>query len=671
MTERESCSVFVLGATPSGVATAVRASREGVDVVLASYHPHLGGALPSLGGLDSFFEGSRAPILEELREAIATHYREEFGEDSEAYARSVGRTIPHISSYEPHVAEAAVEAIVDDAEGVDALRGYHLDDVRRDDSEIRSVTLDPVEDGREVVVTADTYVDATYEGDLLAAAGVPYRVGREARTDFDEQHAGKIFTTGGTGGGNVGAGEYSRDAAAGDLNLKVWGEVSKEILSGSTGEGDDAIQAYCFRLCMTDDPENQRPIEKPDDYDRSRYRGIVESPEEALEGEYPLHSRFLKNDPEDLSFPYSGPDMPNGKVGMNAGNLVGGADDYPEADWEQREEILEAHLNHALGLMYFMQNDDEVPEAVQEEAREWGLAADEFVDYDNRPRQVYVREGRRMDGRCVLTENDFRVAPGLDRPPLFEDAIATAGDWYMDSHSCTTERRRGSLGDGKILLTEVTRPTQIPYRALLPEGLDNLLVPGALSATHVAWGAIRLEPTWMHVGEAAGFAAATAVDADAPVGDLDVDRLQRTLVENGVLLTFFNDLDADTDAEWAPAVQYLGTKGFFETFDARPDDPLTRATARRWAAAAADLREGGVAATDRARALAEADADGTGANDADGTGTVSGEAFQTVLAGELDVDADAVAAAVREWAADPSGPLRRGEAAGVVYSLCT
>ena len=588
MSTPEDATVVVMGGTAGGIATAVRTAREGIDTRLITIQDHLGGALPSLGGLDSFYEGNRAPILQSFLDAVDEYYRETSGPESDDYALATGRTVPHLRCFEPHVAETILEELVAVEDAVSVTRGYVVDTVDRDTERIRSLTVRSLDTGDRRTVAADFFVDATYEGDLLANAGVPYRVGRESRSEFGEQHAGKIFTAGGTEGGSEGVGEYRRDAAAGDLNLKIWGEVSKEILTDSTGEGDDAVQAYNFRLCMTSNEDNQVPIEKPDGYDRDRYVGILEDPVDAIEGGHPLHSRFLNHPPEELSFPYSGPWLPNEKAGMNAANLVGEVDDYPDGDWERRQEIITAHREHALGLMYFLQTDPAVPAHVQAEANEWALAADEFEANDHVPRQLYIREARRMDGQYVVTEDDMRVASGIDRPPIFEDSIATAGDWYMDSHSCTTDRVRGSMGDGKILLTEVTRPCQLPFRTLVPPDLENLIVPVALSASHVAWGGIRLEPTWLHIGEAAGHAVAAAVEYQISLSAVSIDRLQRRLIEHGVMISWFNDVDMGMAEPWVPAIQYLGTKGFFRGFDAAPEAPLTSAVGDVWARATAE-----------------------------------------------------------------------------------
>jgi hypothetical protein len=190
--------------------------------------------------------------------------------------------------------------------------------------------------------------------------------------------------------------------------------------------------------------------------------------------------------------------------------------------------------------MYFLQNDESVPAATRDGFRRIGLPLDEFPDNDNLPYEIYVREARRIVGRKVFTEHDNMAAAGQARPPIHADSIAFT-DWCMDSHDCTTDRRPGYAYDGKLILTEESRPAQVPYRCLLPQEIDNLLVPVCLSATHVAWGAVRLEPVWMQIGEAAGFAAALAKQHRTTPGALEADLLVRTLVKHGHLVTFFNE----------------------------------------------------------------------------------------------------------------------------------
>lgn len=595
----ETTDVAVLGGTPGGVAAAVKAARSGHDVLLVADGRHLGGMMA--GGLsytDTLTMKARSPLLEEFVGAVRAHYAETYGQESSQYAHCENGYV-----FEPHVAEDIIEALVEGEPRVAVRRGYRPTVVGRANRRIESVEIEAVDAGETREIAADVFVEATYEGDLIAAAGVPYRVGREARTTHDEQFAGRLFT--GARGDRYypreAVGEAVEDSAASDrrgpldvpadkrggpLDLIPHPAGLTEIYPHSTGQGDDAIQAYNYRLCLSREPSNRRHPEKPAGYDRADHLAALSEIESSGLRSY-LLLRYL----------------PNEKADMNAADLPGENHAYPDASDERREEIADRHRRHALGLLYFLQHDDAVPTEIQERAREWGLAKDEFTENDNFPWQFYVREARRLEGRYLFTENDARHAPGLDRTPIHGDAIAIA-EYPLDSHACHAERQFGSKPEGFFYASQVTRPSQVPYRSLLPTGVDNLLVPVPLAATHVAYGGLRLEPTWMHIGEAAGHAAAMGCETDIPPARLDVSKLQSRLVGNGIMLSFFNELDMDTDAPWVESVQYLGTKGFFAGYDARPTATLDDRTADVWASAAGTVVRGeGDDPNERARNL--------------------------------------------------------------------
>jgi hypothetical protein len=353
--------------------------------------------------------------------------------------------------------------------------------------------------------------------------------------------------------------------------------------------------------------------------------------------------------------------LPNDKADMNSADLPGTNHDYPEASRERRREIATRHREYALGLLYFLQNDDAVPDEVQSAARAWGLATDEFTDTDNFPWQLYVREARRLDGRVAFTESDARHAPGLDRTPVHDDAIAIA-EYPLDSHACHEDRQLGSQREGFFFASQVTRPSQVPYRALLPKDLDNLLVPVPLSATHVGYGTIRLEPTWFHIGEATGFAAAQARETERQPANIDTDELQRTLAQRGVMLSFFNGVAMDDAQSWLPAVQYLGTKGYFHSYDARPDESLDAGLARAWAERTAALLDGDAAeATTFARRVADLE-------DGPSTDTISVPEFVSLLERALACEGldEPVPDAV---SVSSDTPLTRGGACELLYGV--
>lgn len=575
--------LLVYGGTPGGIACAVRAAREGLSVALVNVSRHLGGMLSAgLGLYDASFSGDRAPLVSEIFARILRHYEEKYGVDSEN-----ARLCRKHQTFEPHVAEQVLTALVVGESGITVFLGWHVVRAGVQDRAIRDIGLREHEGSGNLRLTATAFVDASYEGDLLAAAGAPYRVGRESRSEFGEPHAGRIFTRYEEGPNGP---AYPYEAVHGFINLKPFDLCTGRIFPGSTGEGDQAIQAYNFRLALTRDPANRAPIPKPANYRREDFLGLLQGEKESLGTPYPVKSKWLLDDIRNFKF-RNHRTIPNGKVSWNHGNFPGRNHGYPEADWDRRREILAAHRDHEFGLLWFLQNDPEVPAEVRARANELGLAKDEFSDNGNFPWEIYVREARRLRGRATFTELDASLAPGLRRAPPHPDSIAIT-DWMMDSHECTTERQPGSAYEGAVLLSELTRPGHVPWRCLLPPNLDNLVVPVCLSATHVGWGTIRLEPTWIHLAESAAWACVLAHRRNLAPAEVEVAELQQLLVEHGVMLAFFNDFDMSSQAPWVEAVQFLAPRGFFASYDARPDELLSEEEARLWIEGAEAMQAG-------------------------------------------------------------------------------
>ncbi|MSU73423.1 MAG: FAD-dependent oxidoreductase [Opitutus sp.] len=593
-TDTNEFDVVVIGATPGGIACAIRVAREGLRVLLTQYNHHLGGLWSNgLGAIDTQYAGRRSPLYSEFCERILAGYRERHGRDSAQYRAVITKTHSRYSAtgpagaddtlgtgvvaaqlpevyygkfnFEAHVAEKILNEMVAGEPNLTLRLKTVPIAVEQADACLQAVTLRADDDdGSEFRVTARVFVDCTYEGDLFALAGAPYRVGREARAEFGEPHAGRIFTAlHFASKEEVG---YPREAVEGRLNLEPYEAISQQVYAGSTGEGDRKVQAYTFRLCLSNDPANRVMPEKPANYDREIFLR--------------MRNRWSLGSP-----------IPNGKLKWNTSNLPGGNWEYPEADWPKRREILQRHRDHALGFLWFLQHDEAVPASLREKAATYGLARDEFTDNGHVPWEMYVREARRLVGRYIFKEHDGTIAPGLQRAPIHRDSIAIT-EWGMDSHSVSMEMTPGSRREGKILLTELTRPGQVPFRCLLPPAHDNLLVPVCLSATHVGWGTIRLEPTWMHVSESAAYAAVLAIRDGIAPAKIKVAMLQRHLVEHGVMISFFNEFDMATHEAWVSAVQFLGAKWFFASYDARPLEPLDAKTAVIWAGIAADLLTG-------------------------------------------------------------------------------
>lgn len=647
MTELKSVNdLLIVGATPGGLCCAVRAARQGLRVVVATHTHYLGGMLSSgLGVWDTCYEGARAPLVEEFKARLREYYSNTYGAESTQF-----RTYTETLSFEPRAGERVFNDLVDELPNLSILQQVYAVGVERSERRIHAVIFRSMDETTTTRIEATNYVDSTYEGDLAAVAGVPYRVGRESREEYGEPHAGRIFT-------QFTYGLFPQEAAIGKLNLRPFDLNSLGVFAGSTGEGDEAIQAFNFRSILCSDPDNCRPIEKPANYDRNTYLVLLANEEERQGKEYPFRSTWLIQDIRQFRFK-NWKALPNNKLSWNHGGFIGQNHAYPRATWQEREEIAQRHKDFDLGLLYFLQNDDAVPAEVRERASQWGLALDEFSDNENFPYEMYVREARRIVGRYVFTEHDASIAPGLKRAPIHEDSIAIA-EWPMDSHECRMERQVGSASDGMVLLNEKTRPAHIPYRIFLTEQFENLLVGVCASATHIGWGTIRVEPTMMHIGESLGTALALAHEQSiAPVA-VSVAELQRRLVENGVMLSFFNEFDMNSTEPWVQAVQFLGTKGFFASYDAQPHKLLDAATMRAWVRLAGSWLVGEADVNDHARRLPIGDGI-----------TITSDRFLQVVNNELDYRGwDVVTAQDVGLDSANDKPMTRGEACHVLYQV--
>ncbi|MDF3058266.1 MAG: protein-xanthan lyase [Rariglobus sp.] len=631
--EQRTYDLVVAGATPSGIVCAVRAAREGLNVLLINHAQHVGGFMTSGGGgWEAPYDGARSPLYDEILRKITAYYRDTYGEGSPQHLAS----LPDLSTdsrlgrpkVEPRVAELIFERLLADEPRITVIRGFYPASAEREDNLLRAVTFREMHGARRLRIAGRNFADCMYEGDLAAVAGVPWRVGREARSDYNEPHAGVIFA--------VARPKDSVFHKRPKIDVRKMGPSNgvEILMPESTGEGDRSVMAYNYRLILTKKPGNRIMVSKPEGYDP------------AILGD---------------GKPSIVPDLPNDKIAWNGGGrLLGPQNAYPEGDWTTREEISRRYLNAAIGRLWFYQND---PAASAQERGFWkdyGLAKDEFVDNSHVPYEVYVREARRIIGRYVFTEHDALVAPGIERAPIQSDSVAIT-DWPLDLAACTDRMVRGKAYDGKLIVADVWRPAQVPYRTLLVQGLDNLLVPQCLSSTHVGWGTIRLEPVWMQTGEAAAYAIALAHRHHTWPALIDSDKLLRTLVQARTMVSFFNDTNLASPDATLPAVQYFGTKGFFSTHDARPAAPLTESVARAWLATFEKLarRDAAFDPTAEARALPPASAE-------DGGPAVSADDFLARI--------NAIQSSVKRsltplpaGSVPPGTPLSRGKACALLY----
>lgn len=509
--------ILVYGGTPAGIAGAVRAAREGLSVVLVNHTHTLGGMMANgLLQWDAQSDRRRCPFFRELLQMIEAHYRDASGEGSIDHLNAQYRKNCYpVGQVEPHVVERLFRRLVAAEPKILLLEGWYVAAVRRRYNRVESVLLREMAGDRSRSIDAKVFIDAGYEGDLAALAGVPFRVGRESHDETREPHAGRLYT-------NVRSGHGPDPAIAARLGLTSFHMVMGGVDPASPRTGDFCVQAYNLRPVVTTDAARGVPlITPPARYSREEYlrysrKGIA------------LHT---------------GDRCLNRKSTYNNAILPGENWLYPNGDWSLRQRLYERHRDFALGLMWFLQNDPSVPADQQEQHRQWRLCADEWPENNHVPYEMYVRETRRIVARHVLSEHDLSPQPQTDMPRTFSDSVAFT-DWFMDSHSCDRDYTYGDPisdafpYDGKMILGEEFRPGQIPYRSLLPIGVDNLLVPVCLGATHVAWGAVRLEPCWIHLGEVAGFAAAIALREGTLPGRMDGEGFAHTLEQRGVETTF-------------------------------------------------------------------------------------------------------------------------------------
>lgn len=479
LTAAERFDIIVAGATTGGVAAAIAAGRQGMQVALIEETPVLGGIMAN--GL-SRTDGSPAActgIYEEFRQRCARYYLEKTPADP-----VVKGVAPELLGhrYEPHVADLIFKQMVAEIPGIRVYYKRYVTNVLKQGARVTGVVTRDVDDRNELTFNAAVTIDGTTEGDLLPLAGAQFRAGREPRSP-DEPHAGAIYMT------------HSGDAFG-------------------SGEGDRKLQAYAMLLTIKDYGAGaDKTIPKPPGYDPKNY-----APE-------PNKDTW-----------WSGAYLPNHKFELNE-NMDG--TDFTEINWDWvtadragRRRIWEKYRDLTLGYVYFRQT-------VMGE-KNYSLTEDEFNDNGHFPYSLYVREGRRLEGNYIFNERDAVRQPGLQRPPFHEDSIAV-GDWPIDSHAVSRDTE-GYIYLGMSDRFHVAAPVQAPYRILVPKTVDALLVPMAVSSTHIGFQVLRLEPIRVAMGEAAGFAASLCVKQRIEPRHVKVAELQKMLIEAGQSLFFYKDV---------------------------------------------------------------------------------------------------------------------------------
>lgn len=549
----EQVEIVVFGATPGGIGAAIAAARRGRKTILVEPSPLIGGMMTSgLGRTDIRSLEAAGEIFREFTQRIVQHYAGTYGSESER-VKQCNRGL----WFEPSVARRVLWDMLAEEGNVAVRCAHDLVSAEVGEGRLHSITVRERGGRSEALLKADIFIDATYEGDLAALAGVPYVLGRESRDDWNEEYAGKLY---------------------------MYFGPSKEVFPGSTGEGDRSVQAYNFRLCLTKDPSNRATITKPPQYRRDDYTSLLG---DVAAGRV----RSIGDVMNMLPVPNAKTDCNNHHYCMCSTDLPEENGMYSEGDRETREAVIRRHREYVEGLLWFLQHEEALPEPFRAEAREWGYAADEFPETGHFPPQIYVREARRIKGEYTFTENDARLAPGLDRAPIHFDSIAI-GDYAIDSHAT---RKREPAGrdqalEGFLGLGWLTEVYQIPFGVMAPQRVDNLLAPVAVSATHMGFGTIRMEPCWMQLGFAAGVAADLSIAADVPVRAVPIDLLQDELLASGQRITFFKDVAWSSEAR--AAAEYFGAKGFFTSYLAKLEEPITVGEASRWIAHARSLLGG-------------------------------------------------------------------------------
>jgi hypothetical protein len=504
--------IVVYGGTAGGVAAAVQGARAGKKVVLLEFGNHLGGM--TSGGLGQTDIGNKAAIggiSREFYQRVGKHY----GKD-EAW------------TFEPHVAEDILFQMVNESKVVLFL-SQRLASIKKEGARIREISMEGGKSFR-----AKMFIDATYEGDLMARAGVSYIVGREANSAYGETLDGiraetpkHQFVT-----------PVDPFVKPGDPSSGLFPFV-QNAESGRAGEGDKSVQAYNFRLVLTKEKNNQRPIAPPKDYDPARYELLarylenwMKAAEDSKPGDItgrPTHKPIL----EQLMHIQM---MPGGKTDINnnggfSTDYIGANYDYPEADYARRAAIWREHEDYTRGFLHFLATSPRVPEQIRNAMSQWGLTRDEFIDTGGWPHQLYVREARRMISDYIMTE--MNCAKSIQ----VEDSIGLAA-YTMDSHNCRRIVKNGQAENEGDVQVGGFPPYPIAYRSIIPKQAEceNLLVPICLSASHIAYGSIRMEPVFMVLGHSAADAAMLAIDANLPIQKIDVPSLQKHLLAEKQIL---------------------------------------------------------------------------------------------------------------------------------------
>ena len=492
----KSVDICVYGGTSLGVVAAYTAKKQGKSVLLIEPTSHVGGM--SSGGLGMTDIGNKYVV-----KGIALDFYRRLG----SYYGSLEKWV-----FEPKVAEKIFKDYIAE-ENIELWCNRRIVDARKEGDRIVNITLeDSTAPGKKgnVVVEAKVFIDCTYEGDLMACAGVSYTVGREANTVYNETYNGVQVRLKHQFDVDVDPYVIPGKKSSGLL----WGVSKKPVLP--SGSGDNKVQAYNFRICLTNDKDNMVPITKPENYDPSKYELLI---------------RVKEKQPwKNLTDAFIWSKMPNNKTDINnrgafSTDMIGENWDYPEATYEERERIVKKHEDYTKGLLYFVGHDERIPEHIRKEMLSWGYPKDEYVNNNHWTPQIYVREARRMISDVVMTQHHCQ---GRE---VVSDGIALAA-YTMDSHNCDRVIVDGCVrNEGNVEIKDDVKPYPISYRSIVPKRseVSNLFVPFCLSASHIAFGSIRMEPVAMVLAQVSATAASMAIDGNCAVQEVDVNTLKAEL----------------------------------------------------------------------------------------------------------------------------------------------
>lgn len=566
--------IVIVGGNPGGIMAAISAAKLGKKSVILERTAHIGG-LPAngLGATDIATREATTGLFREFVDRIKQHYIDEYGENSKQ-----AKDCADGYHFEASVASKIFTEMISEYSqfiSIQTMRQFDVDceNIVVKDNVIQEITILNRESGIKEKYKGHIFIDATYEGDLGAAAKVPFRVGREGKEEFNEPGAGRVY--------------------------KYWGGKEGE---GSTFQRDNAVQSYNYRLCLTNDPANRVNVEKPANYNRDEFVSIVD---DVWLGRHTNRSmEFVTDEMMDenrrhieAGNPTKIPGdnwgiakitnmvaLPNMKTDANNQHGAFLSTDLPEenwpwptSSWEWRDRFSERLKEYTLGLLWFAQNDSELPTHFRRKVKEWGLAKDEYIDNENFPRQVYVREGRRFEGVYFFTAKDAIPVFEGGRPPIHKTSI-TASHYALDSHA-VRKREKGRIHlDG--FLSYPSSVYTVPYGVIVTNEIDNLLIPVPVSGSHIGFSTLRMEPCWMAMGQAAGIASSISIEKGLKVKNINIEELQKELINQKATLFYFKDIK-HTDSSFK-MLQVLGLNGYISGWNAELDKPVTDTDLVNW-----------------------------------------------------------------------------------------